>query len=74
MPGKSYFGVFFHGLEVISVPFDPVTNSTVIPSQFEEKGVILAVIADQEDAPTEDSVLAGPLFLLQQPGQLVGQL
>jgi len=74
VPGKSYFGVFFHGLEVISVPFDPVTNSTVIPSQFEEKGVILAVIADQEDAPTEDSVLAGPLFLLQQPGQLVGQL
>jgi len=56
------------------MPFDTSTNSTVIPSEFEEKGVILAVIADREGAPTEDSVLAGPLFLMQQPGQLVGSL
>jgi hypothetical protein len=72
--GRSYFAVFFHGLEIISMPFDTITNSTVIPREFEEKGVILAVISDQEGAPTEDSVLAGPLFLMQQPGQLVSSL
>jgi hypothetical protein len=72
--GNAIMQCFNHGLEVISVPFDTVTNTTVIPSQFEEKGVILAVIANEEGAPTEDSVLAGPLFLLQQPGILLGQL
>jgi len=72
--GKDYFAVFFHGLEVVSVPFDVRTSSSVIPAQFEEKGVIIAVIADQEDAPTEESVIAGPAFLLQQPGLLAGQL
>ncbi|KAF4625677.1 hypothetical protein G7Y89_g12490 [Cudoniella acicularis] len=72
--GRPYFAVFFHGLENISVPFDITTDSTIIPSEFEEKGIILAVISDQEGAPTEDSVLAGPLFLMQQPGQLVGSL
>lgn len=72
--GRSYFAVFFHGLEIISMPFDTITNSTVIPSQFEEKGVVLVVLSDQEGAPTEDSVLTGPLFLMQQPGQLVGSL
>jgi Ferritin-like domain len=72
--GRCYFAVFFHGLRNISMPFDTSTNSTVIPREFEEKGVILAVIADQEGAPAEESVLAGPLFLMQQPGQLVGSL
>lgn len=72
--GRSYFAVFFHGLEIISMPFDTITNSTVIPDKFEEKGVILVVISDEEGAPTEESVLAGPLFLMQQPGRLFGLL
>lgn len=72
--GEAYFAVFFHGLEVVSVRFDVRTNSSMIPAQFEEKGVIIAVIADQEGAPTEGSVIAGPAFLLQQPGLLAGQL
>lgn len=55
------FGLFNHGLGVLSAP-------------FEEQGVIIAVIADQKGAPTEDSVIAGPTFLLQQPASLVGKL
>ena len=71
---KEYFAVFFHGLEVLSAPFDTKMNTSVIPAAFEKKGVIIAVIADQEGAPTEDSVVAGPTSLLQQPTILVGQL
>lgn len=62
-----YYVVFFHGVENKSVPFDPKTSSSVIPEEFEDRGIIIAVIADQEGAPTEDSVLAGPLFILLQP-------
>jgi hypothetical protein len=72
--GGKYFAVFFHGLEVLSVPFDVGTSSSIIPAQFEEKGVIIAIISDREGTPTKESVLAGPAFLLQQPGILVGQL
>ena len=46
----------------------------VLSAPFEEQGVIIAVIADQKGAPTEDSVIAGPTFLLQQPASLVGKL
>ncbi|KAI9640139.1 hypothetical protein NHQ30_011541 [Ciborinia camelliae] len=68
--GKDYFAVFFHGLEVLSVPFDVATSSTVFPPNLELKGIILAVIADEVDAPTEESVLAGPAFILEQPAIL----
>jgi hypothetical protein len=67
---KQYYAVFFHGLLTISNPFDPATNSSTIPSQFEEKGIIMAVIADVEGAPTQQSVLAGPNFILLQPAGL----
>ena len=66
--GNPYYAVFFHGVNNITVPFDTKTNSSVIPAAFESKGIILAVIADEPGAPTLDSVVAGPLFLLQQPG------
>jgi len=67
---KQYYAVFFHGLLTISKPFDTATNSSTIPSQFEEKGIIMAVIADVEGAPTQQSVLAGPNFILLQPAGL----
>ena len=65
--GREYWAVFYHGLDVISVPFDVKTNSTVIPSVFERKGVYLVVIADQQGAPTLGSVVAGPLNIFEQP-------
>ena len=64
----SYYAVFFHGVNNITVPFDTKTNTSVIPAAFDNKGIILAVIADEPGASTLDSVVAGPLFLLQQPG------
>ena len=71
--GQSYYAVFFHGVETLSVPFDVQSSSSVIPAELESRGVIIAVIADEEGAPTEESVVAGPLFLLQQPSVLIGQ-
>ncbi|KAF7936692.1 uncharacterized protein EAE97_008058 [Botrytis byssoidea] len=68
--GKDYYAVFFHGLEIISVPYNVATNSTTFPSELELKGIILAVIADELDAPTEKSVVAGPAFILEQPAIL----
>jgi hypothetical protein len=69
--GKDYYAVFNHGAANITVPFDVHTNSSTIPAAFESgRGVIVAVIADEVGAPTLDSVLAGPLVLLQQPGEL----
>ena len=65
---RPYYAVFFHGVNNITVLFDTKTNTSVIPSAFDSKGIILAVIADEPGAPTLDSVVAGPLFLLQQPG------
>lgn len=65
-----YYTVYFHGLFNISVPFDTQTNLTTIPSEFEAKGVIIAVIADEIGAPSKESVVAGPLFIFQQPTSL----
>ena len=65
--GEDYYAVFFHGVNNITVPFDTKTNSSAIPAAFDSKGITLAVIADTPGAPTLDSVVAGPLILLQQP-------
>ena len=65
--GQDYYAVFFHGVNNITVPFDTKTDSSTIPAAFDSKGIILAVIADTPGAPTLDSVVAGPLILLQQP-------
>ena len=68
--GKDYYAVFFHGLYNITMPFDTKTNSTKIPREFEELGVIIAVIADAKGAPTRESVMAGPGIILEQPAVL----
>ena len=49
------------------MPLNTKTNSSVIPAAFDSQGIILVVIADEPGAPTLDSVLAGPMILLQQP-------
>lgn len=66
-PEKSYYAVFFHGVNNITVPFDTKTNSSVVPAAFDSQGIIIVVIADEPGAPSLDSVVAGPLILLQQP-------
>lgn len=66
--GKKYYAVYFHALSNISVPLDTKTLKSTVPSQFDkDKGVIIVAIADQPGAPTEESVVAGPVLLLQQP-------
>jgi hypothetical protein len=63
--------VFYHGLNTISVPFDRQTNSSTIPARFDpESSIIMVNIADRRDAPTEESVVTGPLIVLEQPGSL----
>ena len=65
--GQDYYAVFFHGVNNITVPFDTKTDSSIIPAALDSKGMILAVTADTPGAPTLDSVVAGPLLLLQEP-------
>jgi hypothetical protein len=68
---KEYYAVFYHGLNIVSVPYDPRRNAVKIPSRFDpDSGIIMVSIADQRDAPTEESVVAGPLIILEQPGRL----
>ncbi|CZR56807.1 related to stress response protein rds1p [Phialocephala subalpina] len=67
---KEYYAVWFHGVENITVPFDTKTNKTIVPATFEEKGLIIGVLADEEGATTLESVVAGPIYLLQQPTAL----
>ncbi|KAF5856773.1 hypothetical protein ETB97_006733 [Aspergillus alliaceus] len=69
---REYYVVFYHGLNVISLPFDTRTNSSTIPAQFDSQlGVIIVNVADQPGAPTEDCVVAGPLIILEQQGSLI---
>ncbi len=56
------------------MPFDTKTNGSTILGQFDDNGIIIAVIADEPYAPTEASVVAGPVFLLEQPTVLTLQL
>lgn len=67
-PKKQYYSVAFHALSNFSVPYDVATQTSSIPDTIESgMGLILLVIADREGAPTEESVVAGPLVLLSQP-------
>jgi len=68
--GKDYWAVYCHGLFNISVSFDTRTNVSRVPEEFEARGVIIVMIADEIGAPTAESVLAGPLILFQQPASL----
>lgn len=65
--GKPYYAVFFHGLNNVTMPFDTKMSSSVVPPAFDSQGIIIVVIADEPGAPTMDSVVAGPMYLLQQP-------
>ncbi|KAK6810982.1 hypothetical protein RU639_013207 [Aspergillus parasiticus] len=68
---KDYWAVFYHGVNKVSLPFNPKTNTTVIPADFDVRaGVIILVIADEYDAPTQESVVSLPLILIQQPSAL----
>jgi hypothetical protein len=64
---REYWAVFFHGLARVSVLFDVEKNTTRIPDFDLNKGVIICVIADTPDAPHKESVVAGPVLLVQQP-------
>jgi hypothetical protein len=66
----NYYAVFFHALNKYSVPFNTSTGIVTIPAQIEPLGLLLIVIADERDAPTAESVLAGPLPILQAPTSL----
>ncbi|KAJ5212589.1 uncharacterized protein N7498_004235 [Penicillium cinerascens] len=69
--GTDYYAVFYHGVNTVSVPYDPTKNSVQIPKPFDpDTGIVMVSIADQVDAPTEESVVAGPLIILEQPGIL----
>ncbi|KUJ17268.1 uncharacterized protein LY89DRAFT_684363 [Mollisia scopiformis] len=67
---KEYYVVWFHGVENVTVAFDTGSNETVIPGRFEERGLIVGVVADEVGAPTLESVVAGPVYLLEQPSGL----
>lgn len=69
--GKDYYAISYHGLNTASVPYNPKKNTVQIPKQFDsEVGIFMVSIADVVDAPTERSVVAGPLIILEQPGRL----
>jgi len=65
--GCTYYAVFFHELLNISMPFNTKTNTTKIPDFDLNKGLIVGVIADTPGAPTLDTVVAGPVLLVEQP-------
>ncbi|MCJ1360189.1 MAG: hypothetical protein MMC33_010192 [Icmadophila ericetorum] len=65
--GEKYFATYFHGLNSLSVEFNPANNNSVIPPEFESRGIILVVISDMPGAPTMESVIAGPVFIVEQP-------
>ncbi|KAK1759015.1 hypothetical protein QBC47DRAFT_97479 [Echria macrotheca] len=74
-----YYVVFFHGVNNVSVPIDvhrwPRVNIWVtIPSHFETKGVVVAVVADEPGAPTKESLVAGPGIIMQQPAALAASM
>ena len=66
-PGQCYYAVFFHELLNMSMPFDVKTNTTTIPDFDLNKGLIVGVIADTPGAPYKESVVAGPVLLVEQP-------
>lgn len=67
---QEYYAVFFHGLLNVSVPLNTKTMRVQVPPLLEPKGIFEVVLATEEGAPTEDSVVAGPLVLLEDPAEL----
>lgn len=64
---KPYYAVFFHELQNVSMCFDTKTNMTNIPDFDLNKGLIIVVIAEEVGAPYKESVVAGPVLLVEQP-------
>lgn len=64
---KTYYAVFFHEIANVSMPFDTKINTTTIPDFDLDKGLIVGVIADVEGATYKESVVAGPVLLVEQP-------
>lgn len=64
---QCYYAVFYHGLQNVSMPFNTKTNTTMIPDFELNKGLIVGIISDTPGAPTLDTVLAGPVLLVEQP-------
>ncbi|KAG4437832.1 hypothetical protein IFR05_006678 [Cadophora sp. M221] len=64
---QDYYAVFYHGLLNISMSFNKKTNTTMIPDFELNKGLVIGIIADTPGAPTLDTVLAGPVLLVEQP-------
>lgn len=67
---QEYYVVFFHGLLNVSVPLNTETMRVEVPVSLEPKGIFEVVLATEEGAPTEGSVVAGPLVLLEDPAEL----
>ena len=59
-----YYSVYLHGIYNISMPYDKATNSSTIPAEFVNDGIIMALISNEIGAPTPESVVAGPGFAL----------
>lgn len=72
--GREYYAVFFHGLLNVSVPLDTRTMRVQVPAVLEPKGIFEVVLATEKGAPTDESVVAGPLVLLEDPAELGLQL
>ena len=78
--GRQYYAVFFHGLLNVSVPIELFSSSAsssasasfrvTVPANLEAKGIFEVVLADEEGAPRAESVVAGPLVLLEDPAGL----
>ena len=78
--GHQYYAVFFHGLLNVSVPVELFSSSAsasasasfrvTVPANLEARGIFEVVLADEEGAPRAESVVAGPLVLLEDPAGL----
>lgn len=69
---ETYFAVFFHGLLNFSMPLDTGSSPmhVTVSERLEAKGIFEVVLATEEGAQTEESVVAGPLVLLMEPVEL----
>lgn len=67
---QDYYAVFFHGVLNVSVPLDTRNMRVTVPVALEAKGIFMVVLATEKGAPSEESVVAGPLVLLEDPAEL----
>lgn len=51
-------------------PFGCILGAIGQPASWLREGILMLSIADVVDAPTEGSVVARPLIILEQPGRL----